>query len=285
MKLQRILLPTDFSDESLTAMRHAAMYARQFDAELVVLHVLETYAYNAVLDNLGTSYQEIVGKGIEEKLWSLITDQEDMVDLSIQVRIEEGKVHRVIRAVAEEEDISLIVMGTHGASGAGHLDKMVLGSNAYRVMNSSTVPVLTIRNAQKHARVERIVLPLDITKKTTLKVNAAIDMAKKFGASIYLVAITEFFDDFNPKIDRVPKALEEVEHRISAAGISCSAAQIKYKDVAKGVIDYADEVRADLIIIMTRQETILEEWLLGSHARKIISQSTVPVLSLRPAAH
>lgn len=282
MLIQKILVPTDFSNESLTALDHAALFANAFSAEVVLLHVVESYAYNAVLDNLGTTYQEIVGKGIEEKLQQLLVDRKSLAGLAVQTRLEEGKVHRVIHRLAEEEGFDLIVMGTHGASGIGHLEKMVLGSNAYRTMNSSPIPVLTVRDTQKPPRLERIVLPLDITKQTTNKVKMAIDLAKLFQASIYIVAITEFLDDFNPNIDRVPKELEEVEHRVHAAGIACTAAQIKYKDVAKGVISYAENVRGDLIVIMTRQENLLEELILGSHARKIVSQSHVPVLSVRP---
>lgn len=282
MNVQRILVPTDFSNESLAALDHAALFAKALQSEIVLLHVLETYEYNAVLDNLGTSYKEIVGKGIEEKLSNLIAERPSLEGVEVSIRMEEGKVHRVIHSLSEQEDFDLIVMGTHGASGVSHLEKMVLGSNAYRIMNSSPIPVLTIRDAQKQPRVERIVLPLDISKRTTRKVKVAIELAKLFKASVYIVAITEFLDDFNPNIDRVPKELEEVEHRVRAAGLECTAAQIKYKDVAKGVISYAENVRGDLIIIMTRQENIIEELILGSHARKIISQSHVPVLSVRP---
>lgn len=282
MDLQKILVPTDFSNESLTALDHAALFAHTYDAEIVLLHVVETYEFNAVLDNLGTSYEEIVKKGIEEKIQQLITERDNLKGVTISSRIESGKVHRKVLAVAEELSADLIVMGTHGASGIGHLEKMVLGSNAYRIVNGSSIPVLTIRDANKKPRVERIILPLDITKKTMQKVKTAIDIAKKFKAHIYIVAITEFLDDFNPNIDRIPKELEAVEHRVNAAGIECTAAEIKYRDVAKGVIGYAENVRGDLIVIMTRQENLIEELILGSHARKIVSQSHVPVLSVRP---
>lgn len=282
MDLQKILVPTDFSNESLTALDHAARFAHTYDAEIILLHVVETYEFNAVLDNLGTSYEEIVKKGIEDKIQQLITERDNLKGITISSRIESGKVHRKVLAVADEISADLIVMGTHGASGIGHLEKMVLGSNAYRIVNGSSIPVLTIRDANKKPRVERIILPLDITKKTMQKVKTAIDIAKKFNAHIYIVAITEFLDDFNPNIDRIPKELEAVEHRVNAAGIACTAAEIKYRDVAKGVIGYAENVRGDLIVIMTRQENLIEELILGSHARKIVSQSHVPVLSVRP---
>lgn len=280
---RKILVPTDFSNESLAALQHAVLMAGVTEAEITLLHVMETYDYNAVLDNLGMDYKDVIRKGIESKLQEILDQHPDWDHLTITPRLEAGKVHRVIHRISSEEDMDLVVMGTHGASGIGDVEKMVLGSNAYRVVNGTPVPVLTIRDAKKPARLERIILPLDISKKTTQKVRTAIDLAKRFNASIYIVAIIEFFDDFNPNVDRIPKELEMVEHQVRAAGVECTAAQIKYQDVAKGVIQYGEQVRGDLIVIMTRQENLLEEWILGSHARKIVSQSPIPVLSVRPA--
>lgn len=280
--IRKILVPTDFSQESIAALTFAALFARAFKAEITLLHIMESYEHNTVLDNLGVSMTDVLREGIEKKLDELISEHTLLQEVNLTTRIEQGKVHRVVHDIVEDDAFDLVVMGTHGASGIRDFEKFVLGSNAYRIVNTSKVPVITIRNPERSKRIERIVLPLDITKQTTQKVDFAIELAKTFHANIQIVALTEFLDDFNPNIDRLPKELMAVEEKVQAAGIDCTAVYIKYKDVAKGVVEFTDNVRGDLIVIMTRQENIIEEWLIGSHARKIIGQSQVPVLSVRP---
>lgn len=282
IQFSNILVPTDFSENSLGALKYAAFVAKAFNAKLHVLHVLETYEFNTTLKNLGVSYEEVVQQGIQQKLEELQSREATLQGLEMETHLRKGKVHRVVSNMVEENNIDLVVMGTHGASGLGDLEKYVLGSNAYRTVHTSKVPVLTIRDPKRIRPIERILLPVDITKSTTQKVGMAIEWAKKFDARIDVIAVTEFLDDFNPQIDRVPEELEAVEAAITKAGVDCQVASIKYKDVVNGVIEYGEQVRADLMVIMTRQENLLNELVLGSHARKVISESPIPVLSVRP---
>lgn len=282
IELKKILVPTDFSAVALSALLTAGKLAKQAQAEVVALHAIETYDYNTTLENLGITYKEVLSQTVKKKMEELIEKNEELQDIKISHQMESGKTHKVINQIAQEENCDLIVMGTHGASGIGHIEKFVLGSNAYRVVNSSKLPVLTIRRDQPISAISTILLPLDLSKNTTQKVNTAISIAKLFNASIHAITVTEFFDDFNPKIDSMDTKLGKVEEEITNAGIDCTIASIQHKDVAAGVMDYANENAADLIVIMTRQESIINEFFLGSHSRKVIGQSQIPVLSLRP---
>lgn len=281
-QFRKILVPTDFSAESMAALNYAGLFATTFKAEIILLHVLETYEYNAVLDNLGVKYEDVVKQGVEEKLKGIISGNKVLAKATIRTLLLSGKVHRVIHQVAREEGADLIVMGTHGASGVGDLEKFMLGSNAYRTVNGSQIPVLTVRHPDKAKKIERIILPLDITKQTTQKVDFAIEIAKRFKARIYVVSVTEFLDDFNPQINKIPLELEQVEAKLNEAGVENVIGEMRYRDVAKGILEFAAETQGDLILIMTRQETLFGELIVGSHARKIINQSELPVLSIQP---
>jgi nucleotide-binding universal stress UspA family protein len=281
-EINKILVPTDFSEGSLGALYHAATIAKTFDASIILIHIVESYSQNTTLKDLGLDYSDILKKGIEQKLSELAKSHNSLNNLQIKTKIEEGKVHRVIRKMVDELNIDLVVMGTHGATGVSEIDKFVLGSNAYRTVNASKVPVLTIRNTDRNVKINKILLPIDLTKSTEMKVGAAIEWGKKFNAKIEILAVSEFFDEFNPKIDRLPEQLDQIGRKLTYEGIENNTAYIENRDIAAAVIEYSNEVKADLIIIMTRQETLLNEWILGSHARRIVTHSEIPVLSIRP---
>lgn len=283
-EIKKILVPTDFSDVAQGALLSAGWIAHKTGAELIVLHALETYEFNTTLDNLGLTYVEILKQTVSKKLEELTTQNEQLQGLKISQRMEKGKIHKVISETAIEENCNLIVMGTHGASGISDFNRYLLGSNANRTVNVSDIPVLTIRKNEPIHRVSNILLPLDLTKTTTQKVSTAIALAKVFDATIHAITITELFDGFNPKVDQMDAKLGKVEEEIAANGIACTTASIENKDIAEGVMSYATDPQnaIDLIVIMTRQENLFNEFIPGAHSRKIIGQSPIPVLSMRP---
>ena len=128
-------------------------------------------------------------------------------------------------------------------------------------------------------------MPLDLTVETKQKVTNAIDLALKFKASINVVSVlwsTKFEDikaDLKQQLDQVKSFIEE-------DGIEVTAELIESEDntkaLANSVLKYADSVDADLIMIMTQQETKLVEYFIGSSAQTIIRMSNVPVMSIIP---
>ena len=147
--LQRILLPTDFSDCSNVAFQYACELSNHFDAELHLLHVIEHVVPTFPLYGVHTSPPP------EMSEWK--TSARDQLEkLSGTKNIDHGKVIRAlvvgrpsekILDYSKEQSIDLIIMGTHGRSGLLHL---VLGSVAESVLRKSNCPVLTIRPEGRH---------------------------------------------------------------------------------------------------------------------------------------
>lgn len=144
----RILTAIDFSENSDFAFDYALTLARQFNAELTVLHVI-----NEPVDLRGfyvphISFEQLE-KEIEEGAVSMMDKfcQARMGDFaSYKTAIVTGIPYEEITRKAEEVSASLIVLGTHGRTG---LDHIIFGSTAERVVRSSSCPVLTIRMPAK----------------------------------------------------------------------------------------------------------------------------------------
>jgi len=279
--LKKILVPTDFSELSMTALHYAAALAKHSDAEIVLLHVMQPYEHAAALKNI-IDFESVVQKAVEDKMNEISRQKSDLLGIKIHIKVVQGKVFEEAQRFASDESVDLIVMGTHGAGGVGDLERYVLGTNAYRIVHVSQAPVITIRKEQNNVTFKNIVLPLDMTKETKQKVDQAIRIAKVFGSTIHVVSVTSFFDEYRYNLSEIKLQLDEVSEKVKNAGVPVKVARLRHDDIADSVMDYAEEVNADLVIIMTRQESKVNEFVVGSSARKVISECKVPVLSLRP---
>lgn len=145
MKFQKILFPTDFSDSSKSAENCACELAKQFHAELHVLHVLQDFLLSvpqtaaallippAILEDIVNSAEAEIQK---------VPSSASVGDLKIVRAVRIGSTCDAIVQYAQEHAIDLIVIGTHGRTGLRH---MLLGSVAERVVQHAKCAVLTVR--------------------------------------------------------------------------------------------------------------------------------------------
>jgi nucleotide-binding universal stress UspA family protein len=279
VSVKKILVPTDFSEISLHALDYAARIAKQESAEILLFHVIEDYMENSIID-MRVDYTEIIEKGIEEKFNQIKKGNENLQGVTIHSKVVVGKIHAQIDQLASEENIKLIVMGTHGVSGRTNIGKFILGSNAYRTINNSPCPIITIREEPWRKEIKNIVVPLDSTKESTLKIELAIRWAKFFNAKIHLLAVTAFFEELLVDVKSVTEKVHDVEKLLSEAGVEYDARIIRHTAPSEAVMEFALKENADLIFIVTGQESQLGEMFFGSSARNIVSDSTTPVLSI-----
>ncbi|MFZ5875656.1 MAG: universal stress protein [Nitrospirota bacterium] len=141
IRVKTILVPTDFSEGSLAAMRYAAGLAELLDARLVFLHVVEPPAYGVELTGTHPGIAPNVTKKVAEMLHDWVA-QVAARGARVEWHIELGSAFAEILAAASRYGADLIVMGTHGRTGLSHA---LLGSVAARVVQHAPCPVLTFR--------------------------------------------------------------------------------------------------------------------------------------------
>jgi nucleotide-binding universal stress UspA family protein len=150
-KFKKILVPTDFSECSKAAMDHAMSLAQTFQAQIILLHVMEPPVYGLDFSLMHPGALPIVRQKLME-----------MMEQSVDVMKDQGIVAEghfimgvpfleIIRA-AEKHNADLIVMGTHGRTGLSHI---LLGSTAERVIQRTPCPVLTVKGTVRHSAVDK----------------------------------------------------------------------------------------------------------------------------------
>jgi nucleotide-binding universal stress UspA family protein len=277
MKTNKILVPIDFSDQSLIALSQSYNLAKKIDAEIILLYVIEEV--NPMIKRM---YKELNGihDAVLSNLKNLAEEKSKATGLKINVEITEGKIYSKITEFAKKLDITFIIMGTRG----GESSKFI-GSNANKVVKTAPCPVVTIKGKMHNQGIERIVLPLDLTKETRDKVNQAILFAKLFKAEIYIVSI--LLTGKEDVVNKLKDQLVIVKQHIEREGIQCTAEIVKIlkseESLSNAVIKYAEKISADLIMIMTQQENEIKQLFIGSKAKEVIKNSEIPVLSIKPS--
>jgi nucleotide-binding universal stress UspA family protein len=152
IRLKRILVPTDFSESARHALTYGLSFAREYKAELLLLHVVEVvpvgYASDLFPAPMAAVFQEISAYARAElaKLAALARER----SVTARELVTQGKPSAEIVRAAREEAVDMIVLGTHGK---GMLDKALFGSTTERVVRAAPCPVLTCR-LKEHEFVE-----------------------------------------------------------------------------------------------------------------------------------
>ncbi len=276
----KILVPVDFSEQSLIALEQSYNLAREYHAEITLLYIIEDSGMLAKF--FSNEQHDDMRKNVQLQLDKLAEDTEKKSKIIVNTLIAKGTVYEKVAEVAELIGASMIMMGTNGEDG---FKKRFIGSNALRVARESKIPVITIKGKHHRNGCKNIVLPLDLTKETREKVGKAIELSRLFhGAAVRVVSVLFTTDEF--VVNRLVRQLGQVKAFLEKEGVECTAEivkSIKGKDtLAHNILEYASQVDGDLIMIMTQQEIDFTKYFIGSAAQEIINHSAIPVLSITP---
>jgi len=150
VKLQKILCPIDFSENSLEALKYAAHTALKENATVYLIHIVDSRVYDyggPIYEPIMPAMKSVVDQASKDQLTDKLLEK---VPKEIQGRVETvvsfGVPFVEIIKAARDYDIDLIIMGTRGRSGVSH---MLIGSVAEKVVRKAPCPVLTVRSPRR----------------------------------------------------------------------------------------------------------------------------------------
>jgi len=282
----KILVAIDFEEQSLNALEHSFEIARLFEADLILLYVIEVSNVFGKLRSPEDYVKKIIQEAREkfDELEKLARSVSSKASVKTTVIIEKGKPYDKIIETAIDQDVIMIVMGKNSISSVSRRNKYI-GSNTMNVVREAQCPVITIKEQTKiPGKFSRILLPLDFTRQTKKQVQKAIEFGGYFGAKIYVLSIITTDNKVAKLLKQVQ--LNQVKNAIQKNGIICHTESLfaKEETVSDLVISYSRKIDADLIIIMTQQKKSFVNYYIGSNAQEIIFNSSIPVLSIIPTA-
>ncbi len=273
---KNIIVGVDFSQCSLNALEHALTIAQKAHADLTMVWA-NHLDYSKEIFSVEP---ENIEAEVENRFNQLIEKYEKEIGTGhkIDFFIGKGKVYKVICHAAKEKNSFLVVTGTHGSSG---FEEFWIGSNANRIVSSSKLPIITIRaGIDVNRNLNAIVLPLDSTKVTLQKLPITSLIAKYFDSEIHILGLlTSSVDEIRFRINN---HVNQAETYLKENHIRYRSVLLESDNITDTVLDYAQKVDANLISIMTEQETTTMNLWLGPYAAQMVNHSPIPVLSVHP---
>jgi nucleotide-binding universal stress UspA family protein len=268
--MKTIIVPLDFSDESLTGLDLSLMLAKKTGANIQLIHVIGK--------NTGNS-AELTGKESElaktkfENILKTCRDKGN-INCDMNYNIKEGQIFKEIADLADKYEDPLTVLSTHGASG---FEELFIGGNAYKITSHSRNPVITVRRSKIPSDINNIVLPLDITFQTREKVPYTVELAKVFNSKIHLLTIR--LSNLKSIEKKLHQYAQQVASYFEVHKIPYTVEHLQGKNLTDLTLDYSQSINADLISMMTEQEKSASNLLLGNFAHQMINKARIPVLS------
>ena len=273
--MKRILVPIDFSENSVFALDVGLQLANQLHASLRIIHVQtgQQYAPEFLGDN---PEERLIGqaKSWIEHLIQKNTDKYKVYNGDFDFKIREGNVVREITNQAHYDDVSLIVVGTHGVSG---VEDRWLGSNAYRLVSHAPCPVLTVRKEMKWEPPHRVLLPLDHNKLTRKIVPVVTGFSKLLKAEINIIALQKKSRWILP--GRSDLYARQAERYIKAnTDLSVNVTAFRWGGDAKRILSLAREKGATVIAIHLNKSINPLESFFRPFANELLNLSDIPVV-------
>ena len=268
-----LIVGIDFSDCSINALEHAITMAQKAKAGITMVWV-NHLDYSKEIFSVEPKQLKAEVKRKFEELLERYTVKLHGFPLKYELR--KGKVYKEICAVANELDAFLTVIGTHGSTG---FEEFWIGSNANRMVSSSKRPIITIRGGVNIDRdLSTIVMPFDSTKETRQKLPFTALLAKYCDSEVHILGVfTSSLDDLRY---RIRNYVAQAEDYFKENNIKYKTEFLEVDNITDATLEYAKKVDANLISVMTEQETRTSNLWLGPFAAQMVNHSPIPVLSI-----
>ncbi len=276
--IKRILIPYDFSETADLSLEHGLFLSKIVNAEITLLHIVENVSFTTAISQALGGVEKKIESVSQDRLKAYAEQLHAKTGLKVDTRIEVGKVYRKIIEVAKDIKADMVIMGSHGSSG---YQKFSLGTNTSRVVQESPFPVLSVQTHATDLGFKKILLPIDESNESRQKVPLAVGLAQFYNAQIILLGIINFSG--NDLIRRFKIKIEQVEDYVVNHGLDYETVYKEGNDLAGITMKSAEELGADLLVIMTEQEPSITGFLLGNYATRVVNNSKIPVLSIHPA--
>jgi nucleotide-binding universal stress UspA family protein len=289
-----VLLPTDGSPGAEAAIARALDLARTGGSILHALYVVDTGPEPPGLAGEHRDTLRVAAEGRGRQATALVRERAADLDLRTVREIREGVPYRQILEYAEEADVDLVVMGTHGRSSA---EPARLGSTAERVLARADVPVLTVRLAtgdeqpprSGYGMYDEVVVATDGSDAAERAADHALGIAERYGADVHVVyvldtSVYELADAERSIVGLLEGGGENAVERVATEARERNLpveTHVLRGAPARTVLDYADGVEADLLALGTRGLAGQGERFLGSTTRRVLGRADCPVLTVR----
>ncbi|RAI93970.1 universal stress protein [Algoriphagus yeomjeoni] len=281
--MTKILVPFDFSEQAQNALDFSTAIASKFDSvEISILNVVEvpsgsgmgTMGGGEMMPEMENQifFIELINRRKEQ--FKELEQKYKESNFSFSTKIVLGNAFKNISSSIIEEDPDLVIMGSKGSSG---LEEILIGSNTEKVVRTAHCPVVTVKAATDPTKFKKIVFASDFKENQDELASRLKTLQKWFDANLYLVVINTpgNFETTRRSASRIKRFVNkyEIEHAVAEIYNSNSEEE--------GIVEFAEDVDADLIAMATHGRTGLIHLFTGSIAEDVVNHAKRPVWTFK----
>jgi nucleotide-binding universal stress UspA family protein len=292
---KHILVPLDGSKLAEAALPPAASLAKTIHAPITLLHLIEKNAPEAVHKDRHLTQPEEADEYLQQ-----VALQSFSKEVQVDWHVHKAEIKDVARSIvdhANELEPDLIVMCSHGR---GHVHDALFGSIAQQVLAQGETPLLLLQPKKpgepQPFELHRILVPLDSESNHDESLPVAKFLAKAFQAELHLLCVIPTFGTLSGeqaatstlipgttsvyldmKEGLAKQHLQGHLNELNEHGFQVSA-EVGRGDPAQTIVDVADQIEADLILLSTHRKAGLDAFWARSVAPNVARQTTIPIL-------
>ena len=256
-----IIIPWDFSEPAEYALQHAEKMAKIVECNILLQHIVK---------------KESEIEKATEKLEATVLEQEEKYGIKPKFIVREGSIFTDINKIIDEENAFFAIMGTHGIKGM----QKFTGSWALKVIIGSSAPFIVVQDGPQNDNLNKIVFPVDFKFAERDKLVWADFIYKFFKSKFYLCYIDSNDPIFKKKIISNMMVAKKF---LAEKGVDYDIVKLEGKSLADEALLYADEIKADLIMITTTKNISFHDYMLGASEQKLIAnEKKIPVMTINP---
>lgn len=277
--MKKILVPTDFSKYSEYALEVAAAIAKEQNAEILVLHMLGLMPSELTKTSNQEANEALYYLKLSEKRFNEFLDKDYLKGIKIKETVQNYKIFSEINDFAKEQNVNLIVMGSHGTQGM--VEEVFVGSNTEKVVRTSEIPVLIIKERVKDFKLKDVVFACDFKKESIKSYMTAMELFKAFNAQVHLLYINLPYRFRSTA--HLEDQIKDFMFKADSGDVQNLDNVVYYNDytVEDGVHNYSTKIDADLIAIPTHGRRGLAHFFNGSIGEDIANHVNRPVMTFK----
>ncbi len=276
--MKKIIVPVDFSQHSEYALEVAAQLAKEYEAEIVVVHMMGLSQAVINKDDSKEVFEAMYHIKLAKKQFEEFLDKDYLEGIKVHSTVQNYKIFEEVDNVAKEFEADLIVMGSHGTTG---IREVFVGSNTEKVVRTASVPVLVIKHRRMNFNPERMVFACDFSKEFIPAFQQAKALADMFQCELQLVYVNTP-DRFLRSSEMEARAFEFL---VGAGDDAINLYdEVKYYSdttVEDGIFAYSTSSNADIIAVPTHGRRGLAHFFSGSIGEEMVNHSEIPVVTFK----
>ena len=273
--MKNILVPTDFSECALNAIKFAADLSLKLNSTIHVVHIHQRVVPSDANLNIDLDSKIVFReKEVFENYIKELVGMDFMKDVKLKTSLDTVFQMKDILVMDKYEDIDLIVMGSHIIEG---IEEFFIGSNTQKFIQLANCPVISIKEEVNISDIKSIIFASDFKKEVLPKFEVIRNFAHKIGAKLQYLKI------MTPKDYSVEQQeLIDITEFVKRTGINPDEVSLfKAISIERGIIKYCKEKGTDMLAIETHGKTGLSHLLQENIAESLSNHMIIPLFSVK----